>query len=348
MRRVHIDELTKEMRLAKSIYHNDKLILAEGTDNLQRYVDSLINSGIFSVYVVDEISKDIEVPDVVKEVTRKKCKKILNNCFSVIKNQGQLAKELVDDMVTTIIGELLDREDVILSMEDIGAKDDATLIHSVSTAVYAVITGRTLGMTKEELKKLAEGALFHDIGKILLDSELLSKQGKLTDEEYDSIMQHPLIGYDILKKQSQFSEESRLVALQHHERLDGSGYPNGIKGEQITVFSKIVGIADVYDALTAERCYRRSMSNFKAYTMLKKDVGIKYDKDIFKAFMSNIAVYPNGIVVNLSDGTHGIVKNQNRDMPLRPVIRVIDDRNKDDIKLYDLDLKQQSGIDIVE
>ena len=348
MRRIPLEDLTCSMKLAKSIYHNGNLILAEGTDNLQEYSEGLFSYGIFSIYVEDEVSEDIEVLDVVHQETRCKCKNILSECFKVIKNQGNVEDGIIDDMVKSILEDLFGREDVIISMSDIGVKDDATLIHSINTAVFSVLAGKRLNLQEEELRDLAEGALFHDLGKVLISSNILLKNDKLTSDEFNEMKKHPLVGYEMLTKHTTISENARLIALQHHERLDGTGYPGGLREKEIGELPRIVAIADVYDALTAERCYRKSMSNFKAYSILKQDVGTKYDPIIFKRFMENVAIYPNGIVVNLSDGTHGIVKEQNKDMPFRPIVRVIDDRNKTSIKLYDLNLMENFGTDIID
>lgn len=348
MRRVQLEQLTDDMTLAKSLYCDGNLILAKGTGNLRNYIDRLDNYGIFSVYVNDEISADIEVLDAIHFETREKCKRILNNCFNTIKNQGNISNNYIDDMVVSILNDLLSKDDVIVSMSDIGVKDDATLIHSVNTAVFSVLTGRRMNLSENELRTLAEGALFHDIGKVKISSEILLKDGKLSDDEFSNMKEHSLRGYEILQERTSMSEEARNIALQHHERLDGSGYPYGLFGEQISKLARIVAVADVYDALTAERCYRKSMSNFKAYTIIKQDVGRKYDEEVFKKFMLNIAVYPNGVIVHLSDGTHGIVSSQNKGMPFRPVVRVIDDRDKQNIRLYDLNLLDDYGIYILD
>ena len=140
------------------------------------------------------------------------------------------------------------------------------------------------------------------------------------------------------------------AALMHHERCDGSGYPFGLTGNRIDKFAKIVSIADVYDALTSERCYRKSLSNYNACKILKEDVQSgKLNSAYLSALLSNIAVYPNGIVVYLSDGTHGIVKAQNPDLLYQPVIRIIDDRDPDGkISVYDLDLATRSDVSIIE
>lgn len=173
------------------------------------------------------------------------------------------------------------------------------------------------------------------------------KNGKLTNEEFADMKNHTTLGYETLCKFESLDEEVKIVSLQHHERLDGSGYPKGLKGNEIHLFAKIVAIADVYDALTSERCYRRIMSNYKAYDIIKSDVETKFDKQIFDNLLQSVAIYPNGVIVKLSDGTHGIVKKQNIDNRFRPVIRVIDDRDRQNIKLFDVDLSKNMNVNIV-
>lgn len=348
MRRVPLNKLTDDMALAKPIFNNGNLILAKDTVNLQKHVEKLNSYGIYSVYIEDGLSEDIVIDEDICDDTRKKCKKILGNCVSTIVNQGKIEEGIIDSMINKVLEDLLNREDVIVSMADISVKDDATLSHSVSTMVHSVLCGKRMGYDKETLHTLAEGALFHDFGKLLVDSNILQKKGKLTDVEFENIKTHPLLGYEVLCKYSNISDEAKRIALEHHERLDGSGYPYGLKSDEILEMSKIVAIADVYDALTAERCYRRSMSNKDAYQILKKDVGIMFDTDIFENFMLNIAVYPNGTIVDLSNGMHGIVKTQNHNQPFKPIVRIIDDRDKSNIRLFDFDLLSEENVDIIE
>lgn len=348
MRRVPLNKVTKDMVLARAIYSNGNLILAKETGDLYKHIDKLNNYGIYSVYIEDDLSEDIVIEDDICDETRHKCKKLLSDCVYTIINQGRIENGVIDDMINSVLDDLLNREDVVVGLADISVKDEATLSHSVSTMVHSVLCGKRMGFKKEEIRELAEGALFHDFGKLLIDTAILQKKGKLTDEEFENIKEHPVLGYDVLCKYSDISNNAKIIALQHHERLDGSGYPKGIKSEDITTYSKIVAISDVYDALTAERCYRKSMSNKEAYEIIISDVGSKFDKEIFEMFMMNVAVYPNGTVVNLTNGMHGIVKKQVKNHPLRPLVRVVDDRDKNNIKLFDLDLSESDNINIIE
>ena len=184
-------------------------------------------------------------------------------------------------------------------------------------------------------------------GKTVLDTSILYKPGKLTPLEFDHVKLHTVMGYKILKENPLMTELSRLISLQHHERLDGSGYPYGLEKDEIHIFSKIAAIADMYDALTQERCYRKGMTNYQAYQVLMRDSEDKLDSTLLSKFLQNIAIYPNGSTVNLSDGTRGIVKGQNKRMPFHPIVRVIDDIHGETVKLYDLDLLDNTNMTIL-
>lgn len=347
MRKVRIENLTPNMRLGKSIYHYNNLLLKSGTSNLTKFIPNFTNLGISYVYIDDAVSEDIEVEDVISEETRIKCKNILQESFRSLKSEGTFDVSSLSDAVSSLLDEILANPNILVSLSDIGTTDDSTLIHSVNTTVFSLLIAQQLNFSMLELRKLTEGALLHDIGKTMIRPDILYKTSPITAEEFSHIKEHSLLGYTILRQNPNFTELSRLVTLQHHERLDGSGYPYGLVKDEIHVFSKIVSIADMYDALTAERCYRSSMSNYDAYKILVKDAGTKIDSELLSIFLKHIAIYPNGSTVKLSDGTRGIIKAQNPQAPFRPLVRVIDDRFSEPVKLYDLDLMDTLNVTIL-
>lgn len=347
MRKVRLENLTPNMRLGKSIYHYNNLLLKEGTSNLTKFVPNFINLGISYVYIEDKVSEDIEIEDVISEETRVKCKSALQNSIRSIQSQGTPDTSFFSEAVTNLLDEILANPNVLISLSDIGTTDDSTLVHSVNTTVFSLLIAQQLNFSMLELRKLTEGALLHDIGKTLLRQDILFKTSPITSEEFSHIKEHSLLGYTLLRQNPNFTELSRLITLQHHERLDGSGYPYGLKKDDIHAFSKIVAIADMYDALTAERCYRSGLTNYDAYRILMKDSGTKIDSELLSIFLKHIAIYPNGTIVRLSDGTRGIVKSQNYQAPFRPLVRIIDDRFEEPVKLYDLNLMEELSITIL-
>lgn len=350
MRRLPLNEVTNDMELARPIYHNNRLLLNEGTKNIHRYATGLNNLGIFSVYIKDSVSDGIEIHDAISEQTHNECRMALASAFHSLEKQGNFHIEKIDDALNSIIEDLFSREDILVSLNEISTVSDNTLVHSINTTVLSLLIGKELGLSNSEMKKLSEGAILHDMGKISLDQSILFKSEKLTKEEFEHIKLHPEYGYDMLQKNSLLTESSRQIALQHHERLDGSGYPKGLKSDEIHLFSQIVAIADMFDALTAERCYRKSMSNYNAYKILINDASNhKIDSTLLALLLKNVAIYPNGIVVYLSDGTMGIVKSQNPELPFHPIVRIIKNAKEDgQVALYDVDLKKSINLTIIE
>ncbi len=348
MRLVSLSMIKPDMVLAKSIYYMDCLILHEGQPNLIRYADRLRKMGIDYVYVEDHKSDGIEIPDAVTQKTRITCMHVLRETLTDFSKNATLDLTPMNEAVNDIIEEILSNEDVQVSLNDISAVDDYTFAHSVSTTVYALLIAKQLNYSRSMLTKLAAGTILHDMGKVLLDKDILFKEADLTPDEFEYIKQHTTLGYEALKKCNQLTELSKIISLHHHERMDGSGYPFGIPAGQLHEFSRIVAIADVYDAITSDRCYRKKWSAIKAVNYLIECSDTKFDTDLVAVFIQQIAVYPNGSLVRLSNQRMGIVKDQNKSMPLRPIVRVISDEFGNDIERYEIDLMEHLSITILD
>jgi HD-GYP domain-containing protein (c-di-GMP phosphodiesterase class II) len=337
-----------EMILAKSIYFNDCLVLREGQKDLTRYVNSLNNMGIDYVYVEDSKSEGIEIPDAISEETRLNCKRVLRKTIDDFTNNTVLDMNEMSDAVHSIIDEIMTNPDVQVSLNDIGSSDEYTFSHSVSTTVYSLLIAKQLGYNRSMLEKLGAGTLLHDMGKVLLDKKILNKQGPLEPEEFEYLKKHTTLGYEALKKCPNLTELSRIISLYHHERMDGLGYPMGIPAAELHEFTRIVSIADVYDALTSDRCYRKKWSSDKAVNYLVEFAESRFDTKLVSVFIKQIAIYPNGSMVRLSDRKIGIIKAQNKNFPLRPFVRVIMDENGKEIEMYEIDLMKELSITIIE
>lgn len=348
MRLVSTSMLRQDMVLARSVYHRDCLILKAGQKDLKRFVNNLHNMGIEYVYIEDNKSDGIEIPDAVSEQTRVKCKKILRETLDEFVKKSTLDIEGVCDVVDDIIDDIITNKDVQVSLNDISATDDYTFSHSVSTTVYSLLLAKQLEYNTSMLKKLAAGTMLHDMGKVLLDKTILFKKTQLTAEEFEYVKQHTVLGYQSLKRCTRITELSKIISLLHHERMDGSGYPRGVEAGNLHEFARIVAIADVYDALTTDRCYRKKWSNEKAVNYLIEYSGTKFDTQLVGKFIQQIAIYPNGSMVRLSDRNYGIIKAQNRSTPLRPIVRVVADENGNDIPMYEIDLMKDLSITIIE
>ena len=346
MRKVALELLTPDMVLAKPVYHFDNILLKAGTGQLDRYVSGLSRLGISHLYVVDKLSEDIIVEDTISQETRLRCKQVLFSTMNVLAVQGILETELLSESADEILDEILKNASVLVSMNEIGTSDDSTFDHSINAAIYSLLIAKQLGYPRVRAKKLAMGLLLHDIGKTMVDQKILYKPGRLTQEEYEYIKTHTVLGYEALKRNDSLTELSRIIALSHHERLDGSGYPNRLKGDELHEFARIAAIVDIYDALTSERCYHKKKSICEAVSILREEASGKLDPDLFALFVRSLAIYPNGTMVTLSDGTTGVVKSQNPDLPYRPVVRVIRDRLGRSTPLYEVDLSRDRGMRI--
>lgn len=203
-------------------------------------------------------------------------------------------KSMVDD----IVGKITVNPNAIINMLDLKAFNDYTYYHSVNVAVLSIVVGVSLGLNKNELYKLGLGALLHDIGKVFIPKEILEKKSKLDDEEFEQIQQHSLKGSNYLKEKWDIPIESTIAILNHHEKYDGSGYPLKLKSKKISLFGRIVAVADVFDALTSNRPYRVTFSPSDAMEYIMGGSGTQFDPKIVSAFAKSIVPYPEGLVLN--------------------------------------------------
>lgn len=348
MRLVSIEMLNDKMILAKNLYAGNCLVVTAGASNLTKYIENMKNMGIRYAYVEDETSRDIDIPDAISEETRCTAKNVLMHTLQDYQKSSTLHLVRLSDSVEDIIGDIIRHTDIQVSLSDISAVDEYTFNHSVSTTVYALLIGRSLNYSKKKLEWLAMGTLLHDVGKIILDPQIVYKKSELTESEYEYVKRHTTCGYELLKNSSNVPFMSKEIALNHHEKLDGTGYPRGLSGSELNAFCRITAIADVYDALTSDRCYRKKWSTNKAADFLIQNSGAQFDANLVRLFIQQIAIYPNGSMVRLSDGKLAIVTEQNKRVPLRPNIRVIADADGTALVPYDLDLMEVLSITIIE
>lgn len=348
MRLVSIDMLKPDMKIARAVYNQGALILPVGRTDVARYIPNLRNMGIEYVYVEDRQSNGIEIPDAIAERTRNSCKQLLQNAIQQFSITDRLETKELEDCVAAVISEILKTPDVQVSLNDIASADEYTYTHSVSTMVYALMIARKLNYPEQRMTLLGMGTLLHDIGKMLIDKEIMFKEGQLTQQEYEYVKMHSLYGYQTMRRIASVPEQVRLIAYMHHERLDGSGYPQGLHGDELSEYVRIVSIADVYDALTTDRCYRKKWPANKAMDFLLERSGKEFDTELVALFTQQLAVYPNGSMVRLSNQFLGIVADQNRSMPLRPIVRVTQDPFGKEITPFEVDLMKELSITIIE
>lgn len=213
--------------------------------------------------------------------------------------------------------------DAMLCLARIRAKDAYLMEHSMNVAILLANFGRYLGLERSVLKELTLGGLLHDVGKIMTPDEVLNKPGKLTDEEFAIMRQHVVHSYEILSNTPGITPTMLEVAANHHERLDGTGYPQRLKGDQLSLYTRMSGIVDVYDAITADRVYKAGMQPTQAFRILLKGLHSHFDAELVTKFIKCMGVYPVGTLVQLSNQRLAIVMQRNQQEPLKPVVKVI-------------------------
>jgi len=202
-------------------------------------------------------------------------------------------------------------------------KQQYPVIHALNTCILSIKLGSHIGLDEQKLELLGQCALLHDIGEFKLPHQVLHKTGKLTDEEIKLIQRHVSIGLAILHDAENVRAEIRYTCLSHHERLDGSGYPHGIKAERIDMLTRIVSLTDVYDALNSERVYTDGMSADAAISELYNNKGTHYDRRLVEAFIQCMGIYPVGTLVELQTGEVGLVISTDSRFRLRPTVLMI-------------------------
>ncbi|NEU30624.1 HD-GYP domain-containing protein [bacterium LRH843] len=204
------------------------------------------------------------------------------------------------------------------------AKDDYTYRHNIAVGALSNLLGRWLRLDHQELLQLTTAALLHDVGKMMIPETILNKPGKLTAEEYEVIKNHTVYGYNILKETNGINHRQALVALQHHERMDGSGYPFGVNKERIDVFSRIVAVADIFHAMTSNRVYRNPSPFYEVLLQMNKDTFGALDPVVTRVFIEKIMNCLIGHSVLLTNGSEGIIIMVPTYDPTRPLIQVGD------------------------
>lgn len=312
MRYLKIEEARPGMILAKDVFDSrNRLLLAKHQELTAEYIRKLNIWGYPGFYIDDEISEGIEVDETISVELRNK-------------GVEALRKQNIDqtlDVAKNIVDQILSNGTTAIDMVDLRTFDDYTYRHSVNVAVISTILGMGMHLKHSMLEEVCIAAIFHDLGKLMIDSDILNKPERLTVEEFQEIKKHPELSVKLLKKRPRISDESKEAVLHHHENEDGSGYPEGLIGKDIPLYAKIIHVADVYDALTSKRPYKDPYTPSEAIEYLMGGSNILFDESIVRVFMGCVPVYPKGATITLSDERLAVVYENNAN-PLRPKVRV--------------------------
>ncbi|MEL4400564.1 HD-GYP domain-containing protein [Shewanella algae] len=261
-------------------------------------------------------------------------RKVLSETFEGKAIEVEPFAALADNMIESV---MLD-SDAMKCVSALRSKDAYLLEHSVNIAFLLITFGKYLKLDREMLRQLAIGGILHDIGKIKVDNKILHKPGKLTPEEFEHMKLHQAYAIEIMEQAKGLSQVSKDVCLMHHEKLDGRGYPRGLKGDALPLHGRMSCIVDIYDALTATRCYKEAMSPAAAFKILLSLTPFHLDESLVYEFIRCIGVYPVGSLVQLSDGRVGIVwESKDRDV-LHPIVKCF----------YSLKFKRYTDVTMVD
>lgn len=344
--KIPVEDLQINTVIANDVYNEDfQLIITEGTVLTSKVLDRLKLFNVNYVYISSDTDNAVPFTETKEFIQFKedyiKVTDYLHNFLSGLTHKNISEKELKNSIDICLelyssyssLSSTYSIFDMLHHMRDFS---DSTFVHSINVGMIAAIIGRWAGKAEKEEHLLVSCGLFHDIGKLLIPPEILNKPGKLTEAEFEIMKTHAQKGYELLKDLD-IDERIKNCALMHHERVNGSGYPQGLKGKDIDDFAKIITIADVYDALTATRVYRGPICPFDVIEVFEKDGFNLYDSRYMLVFLQNIINSYLHSQVQLSNGESGEIIMVNTNNLSKPIVHsgsdFIDLSKNSDIKI---------------
>jgi HD-GYP domain-containing protein (c-di-GMP phosphodiesterase class II) len=350
MRLLSIDNVSKGMHVARTIYSAEgKVLLTEGMPLTVGYIERLQELGVASLYIIDDKIGRIEVDELVTVQTRIHATKIVKETMTNIKNDHGWDSSKVAETVNQLMDELIANRNIIYNLVDVRAMNDYTFSHSIAVCILSLMVGTMANFGYHKLKELGIGAILHDIGKVFVSDRILNKTGPLTPMEYLEVQKHTIFGYETLNNNDLVPKVSAHVAWQHHENYDGTGYPRGLKEHMIHEFARIVSLADVFDALSTDRIYRKRFLPHETIEFIRDKGKSRFDPEFSEIFLQRVAPFPVGTAVLLNTGEKAIVVKIFKDLPARPIVKVIINKDGESIpEPVDIDLKTNLTVYIVE
>lgn len=336
-----VDKLEMGMILEKDVLdpNTGATLIGNNRAITKNLIHSLVNNGIREVFIKDE-----EIPiEKYNEPLIKKYAKVeekLNHLFIKVKDGKKLAASGIVNDMKDFIDEVKSERDILTQMRLLKKKDDYTFNHSLGVSTLAISLGKWLNYSSEEIEELGIAGLFHDIGKLKIPEEIINKPADLTEEEFKIIKKHPFYSYQMLAENGKFSDDILLGVLQHHEKMNGTGYPNKVTGDRIHKYAKVISICDIYHALTSRRVYRDRENPLTVANYLREESFINLDPHMVQVFLKNISKFYVGNKVVLSNGEIGIIVYVHPQDNTKPIVKIgekfIDFINRKDIEVADI------------
>ena len=357
MRLVKLDKLKPGMKLGKPIFNdNGKVLLTKGAELIDRLIPSLKKYNVSTVYIEDEVSEGIEIVEAIPEALRIEALNTITEGFQGLMDvsssnlQGMMkssrAIRSFQKVYKDILDSLTSNQNALNLLATTKVHENYVFNHSLNVSIYACQLALENGLPLKNIEEIGLGAMLHDLGLVHVPLEILNKPGALTKEEYSLVQTHSIKGFEILRKIHEIPLPVSHCALQHHERIDGTGYPRGLQGDEIHKYAKIISVCDVFDAVTNPRAFRAAIMPHKGLEILYAGSGTQFDTHQVNLFKNCIAIYPPGLTVTLNDGRTGIVTKYNYQAAGRPEIRIIKDEENEHVVPYEIDLGARDHLTI--
>ena len=268
--------------------------------------------------------RKVEISEELEQAARicSKAKREVESMF----HEARLGKALDGNKAMNLVNEISSsvtrNPGALISLARLKNRDDYTYMHSVAVCGLMVALAMQLGMDEEEVRLCGLAGLLHDIGKMDIPMSVINKAGKLTDEEYEAVRRHPEVGYALLSNSPDIDPLVRDVCLHHHEKIDGTGYPHGLKKDEISLHARMGAICDVYDAITSDRVYRNGWHPADALRKMAEWTSDHLDGTLFQAFVKSLGIYPIGSLVKLESNRLAVVVDKNPGSLLKPKVKV--------------------------
>jgi putative nucleotidyltransferase with HDIG domain len=331
MRHITIDKLQPGHFLGRNVLNNNgTILLKEGVQLTPPMISTLQNIGVTALYIKDPNFEDIQPEEVLSEETKHLVIGKLNETFKSIKSGKDINPREISFSVEAILNDVVRNKSVLIELNEIRTKDLEAYLHALNVCVISTMIGTSMSLNQIQIKELAVGALLHDVGKAVPDCD---------DQARDPKHHHTWKGFELLKKRQEFNLMIAHIAFQHHETLDGKGHPRKISGDQIHLYARIVGIANLYENLLYHPDVDKRMLPHEACEHMMSLALTQIDRQVLLHFLKCVSVYPTGVSVQLSNQQIGIVVGQHRGLPGRPILRIIQSEDQPvPLKVAQMDL----------
>ena len=338
MRCIKTTDLTPGMMVGREVVSREGITLLDKDAYLTKtQIDKLLSWGVQFICINDGVDAKAEFMEKYEEVV-----KVVKRIFETVRQSRQIPIMEMHELADQMIRPLINVTGVLDYLYEVKLHSDYTFHHSVHVAVITGVFSNWLNYSGDEYRNLVMAGLLHDIGKLSVPLSILDKPGKLLDSEFRVIKKHSEDGYNLVKNSDEIFEGTKMGVLQHHERIDGSGYPFGVKGSEIHECAKIVAVADIYDAMTSDRAYRPKLTPFAAMELIEEEMHNKLDASICRTILAYMRNYFIGIDVLLSNGQKAKIMAITSQAWMTPMVRTYDGI------FLDLKTKNISVVDVIE